>query len=79
MVRLSVGRKSTSEATQALCFMVGANSILTGDRLLTIGSRGDSADAALLARLGLRRMESEEPMRRGETSENDSSSDLYST
>ncbi len=35
MVRLSAGRESMSEATQALCFMAGANSIFTGDKLLT--------------------------------------------
>src|SRR3546814_3533560 len=52
-----------SEATQALCFMAGANSIFTGDKLLTTGNRGDNADAALFAKLGLRPMVSEEPMR----------------
>ena len=63
MVRLSAGRESMSEATQALCFMAGANSIFTGDKLLTTGNRGDNADAALFAKLGLRPMASEEPMR----------------
>src|SRR3546814_16845460 len=53
MVRLSAGRESMSEATQALCFMAGANSIFTGDKLLTTGNRGDNADAALFAKLGL--------------------------
>ena len=65
MVRLSAGRESMSEATQALCFMAVANSIFTGDKLLTTGNRGDSADAVLLAKLGLRPMEGEEPMRAG--------------
>ncbi len=63
MVRLSAGRESMSEATQALCFMAGANSIFTGDKLLTAPNAGDDADAAMLARLGLRPMESEEPLR----------------
>jgi biotin synthase len=63
MVRLSAGRESMSEATQALCFMAGANSIFTGDKLLTTGNRGDSADAALFAKLGVRPMAAEEPMR----------------
>jgi biotin synthase len=63
MVRLSAGRESMSEATQALCFMAGANSIFTGDKLLTTGNAGDSADAALFAKLGLTPMESVEPMR----------------
>ena len=63
MVRLSAGRESMGEATQALCFMAGANSIFTGDKLLTAGNRGDSADAALFAKLGVRPMEAPEPMR----------------
>ncbi|MDO6415635.1 biotin synthase BioB [Sphingomonas sp. BIUV-7] len=53
VVRLSAGRESMSDATQALCFLAGANSIFTGDRLLTTGNAGDDADAALFARLGL--------------------------
>ena len=63
MVRLSAGRESMSEAAQALCFTAGANSIFTGDKLLTTGNAGDSADAAMLAKLGLRAMAGEEPMR----------------
>ena len=63
MVRLSAGRESMSEATQALCFLAGANSIFTGDKLLTTGNRGDSADSAMFERLGLRPMAGEEPMR----------------
>ncbi len=67
MVRLSAGRESMGEATQALCFMAGANSIFTGDKLLTTGNAGDSADAALLAKLGLKPMVGEEPMREAKT------------
>ncbi len=63
MVRLSAGRESMSEATQALAFMAGANSIFTGDKLLTTANAGDDADAALLAKLGLRAMTAEEPLR----------------
>nr|WP_294851684.1 biotin synthase BioB [uncultured Sphingomonas sp.] len=63
MVRLSAGRESMSEAVQALCFLAGANSIFTGDKLLTTANAGDSADAAMLAKLGLRPMVAEEPMR----------------
>lgn len=54
MVRLSAGRESMSEATQALCFMAGANSIFTGDKLLTAANAGDDRDAALFDKLGLR-------------------------
>lgn len=63
MVRLSAGRESMSDATQALCFMAGANSIFTGDKLLTAANAGDDKDAALMAKLGLKPMESEEPLR----------------
>jgi biotin synthase len=63
MVRLSAGRESMSEATQALCFMAGANSIFTGDKLLTAANAGDDKDAALMTKLGLKPMESEEPLR----------------
>ena len=63
MVRLSAGRESMSESTQALCFLAGANSIFTGYKLLTAANAGDSADAAMFAKLGLRPLASEEPMR----------------
>jgi biotin synthase len=56
MVRLSAGRESMGEACQALCFMAGANSIFTGDRLLTTPNAGDNADAALFAKLGVHAM-----------------------
>jgi len=63
MVRLSAGRESMSEATQALCFMAGANSIFTGDTLLTAPNAGDDADTAMFARLGLKPLAGEEPLR----------------
>ena len=63
MVRLSAGRESMSEATQALCFLAGANSIFTGDKLLTTPNAGGGADAALFAKLGLKPLAGEEPMR----------------
>jgi biotin synthase len=61
MVRLSAGRESMSESTQALCFMAGANSIFTGDTLLTAPNAGDDADAAMFAKLGLRPMQIDLP------------------
>ncbi|HZG46757.1 MAG TPA: biotin synthase BioB [Allosphingosinicella sp.] len=61
MVRLSAGRESMSESTQALCFMAGANSIFTGDKLLTAGNAGEQADSALFAKLGLRAMQADTP------------------
>ena len=63
MVRLSAGRESMSESTQALCFLAGANSIFTGDKLLTTRNAGGGADAAMFAKLGLKPLEAEEPMR----------------
>jgi biotin synthase len=59
VIRLSAGRESMSDETQALCFLAGANSIFTGDKLLTAGNAGDDADAALFARLGLKATEAE--------------------
>jgi len=56
MVRLSAGRESMSEMTQAMCFMAGANSIFTGDQLLTAPNAGDDNDLAMFARLGIKPM-----------------------
>ncbi len=53
IVRLSAGRESMSETCQALCFLAGANSIFTGDKLLTTGNAGATADSALFEKLGL--------------------------
>lgn len=53
-VRLSAGRHAMSDTMQALCFLAGANSIFTGDRLLTTGNTDGGRDAALLAKLGMR-------------------------
>jgi biotin synthase len=52
-VRLSAGRTSLSEESQALCFLAGANSIFFGDELLTTPNPSPDSDAALLAKLGL--------------------------
>jgi biotin synthase len=62
VVRLSAGRESMSEPTQALCFLAGANSIFTGDKLLTTGNAGASADFALFEKLGLRATTPVEPV-----------------
>ena len=52
-VRLSAGREEFSDELQALCFVAGANSIFSGDKLLTTGNPDTEADEALFARLGL--------------------------
>jgi biotin synthase len=56
MVRLSAGRKSMSDETQALCFLAGANSIFLGEKLLTADNPEARRDRALFDRLGLRPM-----------------------
>jgi len=53
VVRLSAGRESMSDATQALCFLAGASSIFTGDKLLTAGNAGNDKDTILFEKLGL--------------------------
>lgn len=52
-LRLSAGRSTMSDSTQALCFLAGANSIFYGDKLLTTGNPQWEADKLLLQRLGL--------------------------
>ena len=56
-VRLSAGRTEMSVETQALCFVAGANSIFSGEKLLTTPNPGISHDRALLAKLGLSPLE----------------------
>jgi biotin synthase len=53
VVRLSAGRETMSEETQALCFLAGANSIFYGEKLLTTPNPETAADKALFSRLGL--------------------------
>ncbi|RCS22525.1 biotin synthase BioB [Phyllobacterium salinisoli] len=53
VVRLSAGRLAMSDEVQALCFLAGANSIFTGDLLLTTNNPGSDKDAKLFRRLGL--------------------------
>ena len=53
MVRLSAGRTRMSAEQQALCFLAGANSIFTGEKLLTTPNPSFDSDEALLELLGL--------------------------
>jgi len=53
MVRLSAGRLDIPEAAQAMAFMAGANSIFTGDKLLTTANPDFDFDKKLLDKLGL--------------------------
>ncbi|HET9135293.1 MAG TPA: biotin synthase BioB [Candidatus Kapabacteria bacterium] len=52
-VRLSAGRLSLSEEAQTLAFLAGANSIFTGDVLLTTANPSVDSDSKLLAKLGV--------------------------
>jgi biotin synthase len=52
-VRLSAGRYTMTDELQALCFIAGANSIHTGDKLLTTPLAGQSKDHDLMNRLGM--------------------------
>ncbi|KAK7404315.1 hypothetical protein VNO78_05108 [Psophocarpus tetragonolobus] len=53
MVRLSAGRVRFSMAEQALCFLAGANSIFTGEKLLTTPNNDFDADQLMFKILGL--------------------------
>ena len=53
MVRLSAGREDMTDELQALCFLAGANSIFSGEKLLTTPNPGEDRDGALFARLGM--------------------------
>ncbi|HIA47367.1 MAG TPA: biotin synthase BioB [Candidatus Hydrogenedentes bacterium] len=53
MVRFAAGRIGLSHETQALCFMAGANSMFTGDKLLTTPNPGEDEDSKLLEKVGL--------------------------
>jgi biotin synthase len=53
MVRLSAGRETMNEETQALCFLAGANSIFFGPKLLTTPNPDRGRDQAMMDRLGL--------------------------
>jgi biotin synthase len=57
MVRLAAGRKQMSREAILLCFFAGANSIFTGERLLTTPNPAPDEDAALLEDLGLKPMQ----------------------
>jgi biotin synthase len=56
-VRLAAGRLQMSREAAALCFLAGANSIFTGEKLLTTPNPEKSEDEALLRDLGLKPLE----------------------
>ncbi|MGA8766314.1 MAG: biotin synthase BioB [Candidatus Acidiferrales bacterium] len=56
-VRLAAGRRGLSQESVTLCFLAGANSIFTGEKLLTTPNPGADADQRLLETLGMRAMQ----------------------
>jgi len=52
-IRLSAGRESLTDSDQALAFMAGANSIFSGEKLLTTPNTAQGRDQQLFAKLGL--------------------------
>ena len=52
-IRLSAGRESLYDADQALAFMAGANSLFSGEKLLTTPNAGEGRDKQLFQSLGL--------------------------
>jgi biotin synthase len=54
MVRLAAGRRQMSPEAVALCFLAGANSIFTGEKLLTTPNPDFDEDARLFENLGMR-------------------------
>jgi biotin synthase len=56
-VRLSAGRTEMSTAVQALCFFAGANSVFSGEKLLTTPNPELDTDQQQLEQLGIRTYE----------------------
>ena len=56
-IRLSAGREQMSDELQALCFMVGINSIFYGEKLLTAANPAPQHDNRLFNRLGLQKQQ----------------------
>lgn len=55
-IRLSAGRLEMSREAQMLCFMAGANSVFSGEKLLTTPNPGQDTDEGLFAAIGLKAM-----------------------
>jgi biotin synthase len=56
-VRLAAGRRQMSPEAVALCFLAGANSIFTGEKLLTTPNPAADDDQRLLENLGMKAMQ----------------------
>jgi biotin synthase len=56
-VRLAAGRRQMAPEAVTLCFLAGANSIFTGEKLLTTPNPAASADERLLENIGMKAMQ----------------------
>ncbi len=56
-VRLAAGRRQLSPEAVTLCFLAGANSIFTGEKLLTTPNPLPDSDQRLLENLGMKAMQ----------------------
>jgi len=61
-IRLSAGRESLSDADQALAFMAGANSLFSGEKLLTTPNTAQGKDQQLFQKLGLHAEKAKPPI-----------------
>ena len=55
MIRLSAGRLQMLLEQQSLCFLAGANSIFSGEKLLTVDNPGFDADSEMFELFGLKK------------------------
>lgn len=53
-VRLSAGRTEMTEEAQTLCFLAGANSVFSGEKLLTADNPGVDEDQKLFDKIGMK-------------------------
>lgn len=53
VIRLSAGRETMNQAMQTLCFLCGANSIFSGEKLLTTSNQSLSTDQEMFEKIGL--------------------------
>ena len=76
-VRLSAGRESMDDATQALAFMAGANSVFYGEKLLTTPNPSENKDRELFQRLGIQPLEYAAPGEADKVVEPESNAAFY--
>lgn len=76
-VRLSAGRETMSDETQALAFMAGANSIFYGEQLLTTPNPEVGQDQQLFKRLGLTILQLQPSEQIGAAAEDTGDSQFY--